>query len=40
MSKSQLRRLSSVAAIALVPALFGAQAMAQNNGQPSTAKGD
>ncbi|MBN9554810.1 MAG: pyrroloquinoline quinone-dependent dehydrogenase, partial [Alphaproteobacteria bacterium] len=40
MSKSQLRRLSSVAAIALVSTLFGVQAMAQNNGQPSTAKGD
>src|SRR5437868_5565378 len=39
-SKSQLRRLASVAAIALVPALFAAQAMAQNNGKPSTAKGD
>ena len=37
-----IRRLSSVAAIALLPALFLAQAAAQTagHGQPSTAKGD
>ncbi|MGZ5925820.1 MAG: outer membrane protein assembly factor BamB family protein, partial [Rhizomicrobium sp.] len=38
--KAYVRRLSSVAAIALLPALFMTQANAQSTGQPSTAKGD
>jgi quinoprotein glucose dehydrogenase len=39
-SKSYVKRLSSVAAIALLPALFMGHAGAQTIGQPSTAKGD
>ena len=38
--KISARRFASVAAIALLPALFASPAGAQATGQPSTAKGD
>ena len=38
--KNSARRLASVAAIALLPALLASPASAQATGQPSTAKGD